>query len=390
MRILFLFAILLQSLTFQGQGIVFETGSWNDVLSKATKENKPIFVDCYTTWCGPCKWLSANVFVNPSVGGFYNANFVNYKLDMEKGEGKDFRTKYQIAAYPTLMYINGKGEVVHRAVGAMDTTAFIRLGETALDTSRNFGSFLLKYNAGNREPSFLAAFAQNAYNANYPFNIDEYFKTQSDEQLTSEQNFALIEMYNPPVTSREFSVMLKNRPAFYTTVGTYRTDNRIRYILLRQVYMNEKTIDLTNLQKFLLPVIIPFNISDSSELALKTEMDYHQNRSRNWARYLEIMNQLESKHGKNAFTPTEWISICENLILYNNTLPDLTATIKKYVEYTDNAGALLYKQSLIHGWLLKQEQKPNDEWILKAKEAATKEKLSDQQFERLRKSYFPE
>lgn len=390
MKIVLSLIFLLIYVSVSAQGIVFQEGSFNDVLAKAKKENKPVFVDCYTTWCGPCKWLSANVFTNKSVGDYYNKNFVNYKLDMEKGEGKDFRTKYQIAAYPTLMFLNPDGEVRHRAVGAMDTTAFIRLGETALDTARNFGTYLTKYKNGNREPAFLADFAKQAYNANYAFNIDEYFSTQSDEQLLSEQNLDLIEIYNPPVNSREFKYLLQNRNEYYKKYDRSRIDNKIKFILVRHIQIFEKSIDAKNIQSFILPVITPFGITDSVQLALKTEMDYHQNRTRNWDRYFEILNTLITKFGNKALSETEWVQVCENLILYNSDRAGMMDDVNKYIVYTRETTSLKYKQALIEAWLLKKENKPYEEWVEKAKKWATEQKLSDQQFERIRKNYFPE
>jgi thiol-disulfide isomerase/thioredoxin len=390
MKIILSHIFLLAYLSGFAQGIVFQEGSFNDVLAKAKKENKPVFVDCYTTWCGPCKWLSANVFTNKAVGDYYNKNFVSFKLDMEKGEGKDFRTKYQIAAYPTLMFLNPDGEVRHRAVGAMDTTAFIRLGETALDTTRNFGTYLTKYKNGNREPAFLADFARQAYNANYAFNIDEYFSTQTEEQLLSELNFELIEIYNPPVNSREFKNLILKREQYYKTVGQHRTDNKVKFILSRHVQLYEKSIDQKNIQPFLLPVISQLGVADSVQLSYKVEMDYNQNRTRNWERYFEILNILFQKYGENALSETEWVQVCENLILYNSDKAGMIDDVKKYVVFARETSSLKYKYALIEAWLLAKENKPNDEWIKKAKKWASEAKVSDQQFERMKKSYFPE
>ena len=70
-----------------GQGIIFFEGTWKEALEKAKKEDKLVFVDSYTTWCGPCIKMAKNVFTQESVGSFYNQNFINIKLDMEKEDG---------------------------------------------------------------------------------------------------------------------------------------------------------------------------------------------------------------------------------------------------------------------------------------------------------------
>ena len=52
------------------QEIKFQEKGWEKALKKASKQDKLIFVDAYTTWCGPCKWMSANVFTDDAVADF--------------------------------------------------------------------------------------------------------------------------------------------------------------------------------------------------------------------------------------------------------------------------------------------------------------------------------
>ncbi|MFR7824172.1 MAG: thioredoxin domain-containing protein [Odoribacter splanchnicus] len=68
----------------QNEGIRFEKPEWKQVVRKASKEKKLIFVDCYTSWCGPCKELAKNIFPQKVVGDFYNRHFVSTKVDMDK------------------------------------------------------------------------------------------------------------------------------------------------------------------------------------------------------------------------------------------------------------------------------------------------------------------
>jgi thioredoxin-related protein len=67
--------------------IVFFEGTWQEVLQEAQKQKKGIFVDVYTTWCAPCKWLDKEVFSQASVGDFFKQHFISYKIDAEKGQG---------------------------------------------------------------------------------------------------------------------------------------------------------------------------------------------------------------------------------------------------------------------------------------------------------------
>ena len=114
------------------EGIDFFKGSWQQVLEESKKQSKPIFVDAFAVWCGPCRWMDANVFPAEEVGEFYNDNFINYKFDMEKGEGREFARNYQIRAYPTLLYLTSEGDVKYRAVGGRPSDGFIEEGKKAL------------------------------------------------------------------------------------------------------------------------------------------------------------------------------------------------------------------------------------------------------------------
>ncbi len=89
----FLFTLsILFSLRVSGQGIQFETISFEKVLEKAQKEDKLVFIDFYTTWCAPCKSLDKFVFTDEKVGNLYSYEFVNIKLDAER-EGVDVAKK---------------------------------------------------------------------------------------------------------------------------------------------------------------------------------------------------------------------------------------------------------------------------------------------------------
>src|SRR3989339_764670 len=80
-------ATLIPCSSFAQDGIKFETGSWKEVLEKARTEKKLVFIDVYTSWCGPCKLMAKDIFPSKSVGDVFNKNFINYKIDAEKGEG---------------------------------------------------------------------------------------------------------------------------------------------------------------------------------------------------------------------------------------------------------------------------------------------------------------
>jgi len=105
------------SMMSQTKGTVFEKGTFAQALAKAKQENKNVFVDCYTQWCGPCHYMSTDVFPLDSIGNFMNSRFVSIKIDMEHGEGPVLQKKFGVRAYPTFIIFNGNGDEVGRFLG---------------------------------------------------------------------------------------------------------------------------------------------------------------------------------------------------------------------------------------------------------------------------------
>lgn len=110
----------------------FSEGKWKEIATMAKKSNKYIFVDAYATWCGPCKLLKSQTFKEKEVISFFNENFINVTMDMEKGEGDALATEWQIEAYPTLLFFNPNGQLIMREIGFLNGKDLLEIGKQAL------------------------------------------------------------------------------------------------------------------------------------------------------------------------------------------------------------------------------------------------------------------
>ncbi len=117
--------------------IEFEHGTLEEALAKAKQAKKPLFVDVYATWCGPCKQMAATAFVDKEVSAYYNTHFVSLKLDGEKNDGPSVMQQYAITAYPTLLYFNANGELVAKIVGGQQAKQLLLKGKDVAEPEAN-------------------------------------------------------------------------------------------------------------------------------------------------------------------------------------------------------------------------------------------------------------
>jgi len=111
---------------------VFKVNTYNEALALAKEQNKPILVDISASWCGYCKRMKKNVYTNSEVASYLNNNFITIAIDGEVGEGIDMAKKYNVTGYPTFVFINPDGSLLHKTAGYHSTKEFIKLGESVI------------------------------------------------------------------------------------------------------------------------------------------------------------------------------------------------------------------------------------------------------------------
>jgi len=118
------------------QGIQFIDADWNKALAEAKKQNKLIFLDAYASWCGPCKLLKKNTFPDKEAGEYFNSNFINVAIDMEKGDGPALSEKFSVTAYPTLIITDANGKIITFTQGYIKPKQLIDFGKHGITQSK--------------------------------------------------------------------------------------------------------------------------------------------------------------------------------------------------------------------------------------------------------------
>jgi len=235
------------------QGIEFEHGTFSEALAKAKKENKVVFMDCYTTWCGPCKYLAKNVFTQKEVGDFFNKNFVNVKMDMESEAGKPLMGRYQVSAFPTLLWLDGDGNIHHKTMGAGDAKSLIATATLALDMENNWSALDKRFKKGDRSSEFMQKYIMTSSRAGIDVKeaTDFYFSSKKPEDLINSGDAELITNTIKSTTNPIYHFVLKNKAKFYAVADKGRVDQFLEYTMLGEMgqLARKGDMDAFNLKK---------------------------------------------------------------------------------------------------------------------------------------------
>lgn len=186
--------VALISFGASAEGISFEHITLEAALKKAKAENKPIFIDIYATWCGPCNFLSREVFVTEELGSYMNEHFINLKLDGEEGDGDYLMAEFEVDAYPTMLYLSPDREELNRIVGAASAADILEVSKGVIDPSTT----LLyqqeqQYAQGDRNKEFLQEYISELVDKEEDFEpiVDEYIGLYPDLDLDNEDEFLI-------------------------------------------------------------------------------------------------------------------------------------------------------------------------------------------------------
>ncbi|WP_343662866.1 thioredoxin family protein [Chryseobacterium mucoviscidosis] len=219
---------------FAQEAIKFEELPFKDLIAKAKKEKKIVFLDAYASWCGPCKMMERNVFTQKSVGDYFNANFVNARFDMEKGEGRDIAVKYGVRSYPTYLFLNGDGELVSQNFGYMEESMFLTMAQDVNSPNNKKGSLKERFAKGEKDPDFLINIMK--LNSSSDFNFakqasERYFENKKVTEEFSKDDVGLLLFFLKSTEDKNYKVFADRKAEIikFLPEETYKEfDNQIK------------------------------------------------------------------------------------------------------------------------------------------------------------------
>lgn len=220
MRNWFVIVLILASISRGASaGIEFFKGSWEEALAEAKSQDKLIFIDAYTVWCGPCKYMAASIFPDARVGDFFNQNFISVKLDMEKGESETFRAKHRVTAYPTFFFVNGNDEEVHTMRGAMQADQLIQHGQQAIAKMDPIETYAAAYKAGDRSADLIYKYTRAMIRNGQPHLLVANDYVRSQQNLNTPDNLRYLLLAATEMDSRLFDLLIEYKKQVVALAG---------------------------------------------------------------------------------------------------------------------------------------------------------------------------
>jgi len=217
------------------QGILFQQLTLKEAMAKAADPASPklIFVDCYTSWCGPCIEMAKQEFPKKVSGDFFNPKFVSVKFDIEKGEGIDIGKKYDVKIFPTFLILNAQGEEINRVVGKAVAEEFIEKVKVAMNPNNSLAGLKAAYEKEKNMTTALP-YAQALYeNAKDPSPVlSEVFDKAMDYERFS-GDYLKMALETADFGSPFFRKLMLDKRRIDQAIGTEVT-NRIIFDKVRK------------------------------------------------------------------------------------------------------------------------------------------------------------
>lgn len=167
--IFFSFVFSLLGLVSLGQGIQFEEGNFSQLLGLARQQNKILMVEVYLNGCPHCAAL-APVLQEKKVGDFFNAAFVNAKIEANSATSKELQTQKGLTypEFPLFFFFDANGQLIHQAAPAEKpnraefVTEVLRHGNEALTPTLRTSNYAARFAKGERDLNFLVNYGKYA------------------------------------------------------------------------------------------------------------------------------------------------------------------------------------------------------------------------------------
>ena len=227
--------------------------SWSQIREKARIENKYIFVDCFATWCEPCKEMDDRVYTRQKVANEIDKDFIAIKVQMDTAKVDDesvkawykeahlMMVKYNIKAYPSFLFFDPHGRIVHKEFGFKNPDEFLALLKDARTPDRQYYVLLDKYRQGHKDYSTMGYLAERAMSFQEAALADtiahdymkNYLMKLRDSELFQEENIRFVANFMDS-KDQGFKIFYDRGHKVDSVMGKGAAEGTVEYIISKE------------------------------------------------------------------------------------------------------------------------------------------------------------
>lgn len=298
------------------EGVVFvENKTFAEAVAMAKESGKKVFLDCYTSWCGPCKMMTKNIFPQKAAGDYFNSEFVNIKIDMEKGEGPELAKRLKVRAYPTFVMFDGDGKEIGRLVGGMKTAEeFVEAVKNAVGESSLY-AMNERYDNGERSNEFMSKYLtvlSAAYESDKAKIVaEEMLEGKGQELLDNPVLFNVFIQYCSDPLSVPFQYVLDHKDEFVAKYPNAKLDRTLAskwmtypHTLIKRNSDGTATFDETAMKAFV-EEMKNRKVENREEIVLLSNINVAE-ATNDWSNYAKYCTKYIKRYGENDMNIYNW------------------------------------------------------------------------------------
>lgn len=258
---------------------VTSSAEMDEVWEKAAAENKNVFVDVFATWCGPCKWMDANVFSLEEAGEFMSNGFISVKMNGESEYGTLFARANGLQAYPSLFIFNSDQKMMNMLVGAQEWEGLELALQNTVDFFPVYALYQSKYDAEllteDEYPAFISAMRKLRKDDMAVAVVNHYKEAYMEGAIVTTTDIGVIAFYVEPGTE-EWKLLTEDVMKLKSSLGPDLTDF-IEQSVEKSIMTSVEDYDFSITQEFidLLPELTKGTELDAGEIDTRSHIYYY-------------------------------------------------------------------------------------------------------------------
>jgi len=316
---------------------------WKSVLISAKEENKLIFADAYTDWCGWCKELDEKVYTDADLADYFNENFINVKFDAESDFGSILAERMLISAFPTLLFLTPEGNNFEKIEGFVQIEELQAYADQSLANWQIWPGLAEKEKSGtlNQEDYLsLIAIKEKMAPIEAADLASEYIANLSDEDYQEIENLWLLSRYENTLDGAPYLFISNNKEDIIKWHGDSEYYNYVSSVYNDNLNLAIKYGDKDLMERIVKEVLPEIVDKDVMPRAIYTTRSIYYSQRQEFEKYHMEVNTYLNNHLSNE-SKIPFILSTSYEILETHPIPENFAFLDRLL----NLGLSLNKES---------------------------------------------